>query len=792
MTRQAQIKQTSVKTALVAALMSGTALGTAGAAFAQEATADAASDEIVVTAQRREQSILDVPYNISAVSGAEIEASQTLDNAELLRSIPGVSVVDRGQRNAATLNGIRIRGLNVDSSALGDYAVSAVSTVSTYVNDTPVFANFLLKDLSRVEVLRGPQGTLYGSGSLGGTVRYLLNDPDPSEFSGKIGGSASHVNGSDSVGWTGDLTLNVPVAETFALRFNLSRADYPGITDYVNLYELDDNGVPVAPGGVLSDEASYRVEEDADTVDIWYGRIGALYEPNDKFRLNFNYLYQEDEVGGRRQQTLGSDGFGNPYDEFENGSIQLEPSEREVHLASLEATVDLGFATLTSSSSYYDHEGSSVSENTGFYAQAGFLGFYYYYPRPMASAVRGYADEAFIQEIRLVSNTDGPFDYVVGAYYQDQERQATQESYLVGFKRWWDAFLPSAASAVTGDQDFNYVRDETFEDFALFGELTWHATERLALTGGIRYFDNESNNDTLIDLPLYAGLFQPTNATFSSSESDTLFKFNLAYDFADDDLFYATYSEGYRRGGSNAVPLNGPFAEDPRWQIYGSDGVQNYEAGVKGTFNGVRYDAAAFYIEWDDAQFNTATPNWGFFAVQNGAQADIKGLEFQLNGNFTDELAYAFGYAYVDAALNEDLFSPIGTPIVDDGFTLPGVPEHMLNFALDYQRPLTAEYDFIGRVDGYYQSETQNAISSSPTFAQELDGFQIWDLTATLAAEEWDVSLWVKNVFDEKGVTGVFTEAYMGSLPAAGYFGNGSKELISLPRTVGVSFNYNF
>ena len=134
-------------------------------------------EEVVVTATSRESSLLDVPYNISTISGADIEERSIQDASELLRNFAGVSTVDRGYRNAGTTNNTRIRGLNVDSSALQDYPVSSVASVSTYVDKTPVFANFLLKDLKRVEVLRGPQGTLYGSGALGGTVRYITNDP---------------------------------------------------------------------------------------------------------------------------------------------------------------------------------------------------------------------------------------------------------------------------------------------------------------------------------------------------------------------------------------------------------------------------------------------------------------------------------------------------------------------------------------------------------------------------------------------------------------------------------------
>ena len=139
----------------------------------------------------------------------------------------------------------------------------------------------------------------------------------------------------------------------------------------MNLYVLDDEGMPVAPNGVLDPATEYRRKKDADDVEIWYGRIAARWEPSDTFDATLSVFAQSDDVGGRRQQTLGADGFGRAYRDYENGSIQLEPSTRDVVLGALEMNVDLGFATLTSSTSYYDHYGDSTSENTGFYAQAG-------------------------------------------------------------------------------------------------------------------------------------------------------------------------------------------------------------------------------------------------------------------------------------------------------------------------------------------------------------------------------------------------------------------------------------
>lgn len=772
-----------------------------GGAMAQEADTESSadvSDEIVVTATRREESVSDVPYNISAVSGADIEKANMLDDAELLRSIPGISTIDRGVRNSGTINAARIRGITVDSSALGDFAVSSVASVSTYINDTPIFANFTLRDLERVEVLRGPQGTLYGSGSLGGTVRYITRDPVIGESGGNIAASVSQVNGSDSIGYGLDGVWNIPLGENAALRIVGSYGDYPGITDYVNVYELDANGFPVTPNGILDrgyDSTNYINVKDADTVDTWMGRVTLLMEPSDTTRIKIVHARQSDDVGGRRQRTVGVDGLGNPYGEYENGSIQLEPSSRDLNMTSIEAELDLGFATLTSSTSHYDHTGDSISENTGFYAQAGFLSFYYIYPRPYAQANRTYSDEAFVQEVRLVSNEGEKSDYIIGAFYRKQQLEATQDSELIGFQRWFETAFPFAVGAVTGDNDFIYRRTENFEEMALFGELTWHATDRLDFTFGARYFDNTSKNDTFIDLPLYASFSSPTNAFFKNSEDDVLFKINMAYEMTDQDLFYATVSEGYRRGGSNAVPLTGTFAEDPRFQIYTADNVINYEAGIKGTRAGLSYDLSAFYIDWSDPQLNVGTTNWGFFAVQNGSKARTYGIESSIDGYFTDDWHYALGYAYVNAALSDDIYSPDrpapAAPIAVSGARLPGIPEHALNGAIDYTTNV-GNWTSFTRLDGYYQSSTRNVVGRSPLFDVDLSGFSIFNVSQTFSKDDLSVSLWMKNITNEAGVTGVFTEAYMGTAPAVEYFGNGNKELIALPRTLGATVRYNF
>lgn len=779
---------TSVALAVAGILASGQI-----AAQTQSAARPSQIEEIVVTATRREQSVLDVPYNISAISGAALESLQITDAADLMRNVTGVGVVDRGYRNSGVINGVMIRGVNTDGSSLGDYALSAVPTVSTYVNDTPVYANFVLKDLERVEVLRGPQGTLYGSGSLGGTVRYVTRAPKLREFDASVGATASQVDGSGGTGWSGDAMINIPIGETLALRVNGTVMDYPGLTDYANVYVLDQNGIPVAPNGVLSADAQYARKKDADTVDIKYARASLLWQPGDSFDATLSYMQQSDDIGGRRQQTVGFDGFGRQYRKYENGSIQLEPSSRDVNVSSLELNVDFGFATLTSSSSYYDHEGDSVSENTGFYAKAGFLSFYYNYPRPMASAVRTYSDKAFVQEMRLTSATGNALDYVVGLYYMDQKTGSSQQSLLRGFKRWWDAFSGFPA-AVSGDVDFDYSRRESFEDRAAFGELTWHLSDDVQVTGGLRYFKSDFSNDTYMALPLYVGFAPPTNASFDSNDDGTLFKLNASWRFAGRNTLYGTVSEGYRRGGSNAVPLTGTFAEKPAWQRYEPDSVVNYEIGIKGASAGFQYSVAAFFVDWDDVQVNTATPNWGFYAAQNGGKARTAGVELDISGALTDRINYSLGYAYTKAELRDDIARPDNPAaiIAVNGAQLPGTPQSTISASADYTLPLANASQWITRINGYYQSTTTNAISLSPTFNTQLDAFALWGLSTTYATDRWDATLFVKNIFNEEGVTGLFTEAYMGTAPALGYYGNGSKQFLSLPRTLGVTVNYRF
>jgi len=246
-------------------------------------------EEIVVTATRRAQTVQEIPFNISAVSGAALEKSNIIDSVDALRTMAGVAMYDRGYRNAGVTNGIIIRGMNVDAGTNNDVPLAAPPTVATYIDNTALFGNFVLKDIERIEVLRGPQGTLYGSGSLAGNVRYIMKKPDISALSAKASLSYGQTDGSDGHNLNPDLLVNIPLGTTAAFRANIGQVKNDGIVDYPNLYVLDSKGDPVVTGGdIVNALPVYRSAKDVDSVDLKYGRASLLLKPNATFNAQLH------------------------------------------------------------------------------------------------------------------------------------------------------------------------------------------------------------------------------------------------------------------------------------------------------------------------------------------------------------------------------------------------------------------------------------------------------------------------------------------------------------------------
>ncbi len=837
-------KTTFNKKPLVLAV--GTALaGTSPIAIAQTSGAESGViEEILVTATRRETSVQDIPYNISAMSGESLERQNVVNQYDVLRAMHGITVVDRGYRNGGTVNSIVIRGLNVDNGANGDIMLNAVPTVATYYDNTPVYANFLVKDIERVEVLRGPQGTLYGSGSLGGTVRYIGRRPDASGFEADVELDYSQTSGSDGDNIAVDAMINIPINDRTAVRAFYSHIDNDGIIDYVNAYQLNQFGEPLIDVGgtctdpraatdtqVLQNVGCFGEVEDADTVEIDYARVALRSDLSDTFSLQVAYQWQEDTIGARRSTTLG-DNNQTPgsalyfqYGDDDSGQVLLEPSDRDVSAASLDLEWDLGFATFTSTTSSYDHDGKGDSDNGGLWASGGEVdvtnsrdwnaAFYGGgWMRPMQRAQRGYDDSAFIQEFRLVSSdSDSNFDWIVGAFYMDQDNDVWQLSYNPGMNEFHNACVDTGGPECTGfwpatfypgqqltEIDFEYRRDTDFTETAVYGELTYHFSDEFRLTGGFRWFDNETDNDVILGFPLVEGWTSPSAPSSSDDDDDVLIKLNAAWDLNDSTMVYATYSEGYRHGGAQSVPSfeNGdPFGEPNAEAIrtFGSDSVNNYELGIKGGTNKFQYTASVFYVDWDDPQLNTTSSWYGFFIAANGDEASTQGIELEVEGYLTESFHYRAGYTYVDAELESDFISPqTGGVVAPSGSTLPGAPESVLTVAFDNTWQLSGDMSVVAAFNAYYQSDSENFINQASLVNETFDSFTLLNSSVSLQTETWSATLYVRNLGDEEAPTGSFPQSNWSYDTGIfeNWYGNGNRQFIVQPRTIGLKFGYRF
>jgi outer membrane receptor protein involved in Fe transport len=370
-------------------------------------------EEIIVTATRRAESVQDIPLNIAAFDGDLLEDREITDLAELGRNVPGLYVVDQGKRNA---NHIVVRGLNLDTirgpEALGN---NGGETVATYVGEIPLYVDFDLTDMERVEVLLGPQGTLYGAGTLGGAIRYIPERPDFAAPSLTFRATSFDLAESDGYGLRGGMTANFPLGDNLALRATVSHYDDPGFIDAPFL--VREPGVS-DPEPDFTDPAAVAANlygmEDSNDEQTLSGRVALRWQPTDAIDANLTYFYQKREVGGR------SDNHSVAFqtDLYTSATRYPEPNERENRLAALEVVADLGFAELTSATGYSRYEDLGQRDQTDLLITLEYA--YEAFPSFSAFTRDDQTDDTFTQELRLVSQTDGPLSWIAGLFYLDQ------------------------------------------------------------------------------------------------------------------------------------------------------------------------------------------------------------------------------------------------------------------------------------------------------------------------------------------------------------------------------------
>jgi len=786
--------RTAVSAAVLYALY-GAPQGTwAQQAPAQATPATTELSEITVTATRREATIESVPYSISVVSGEDLARLGVTDFATLANEVPGLAYYNFGGRQVGAEVPI-IRGLNASDIAVQgrSFRTFEQSPVGTYINNSPYEGYLQLDDIQRVEVLRGPQGTLYGAGALGGALRIIPNAPQLGVFSGSLDASGGRVAGAAKMAYTTLATLNVPMGDTLAFRASAKYEYEPGWIDAYGLLERTGsalNGIPVLadPSEPVESPGVFYGKHDWNDDNAFTGRASLKWKPFDAFDVDLASIYA----------TINGDGGPYANRQFPGGPYPLDPRIifpagnerttfsaidqqywRRTSLSSVDLSYDAGFATLSSTSTYSATNGWTMSDGTYIIGSIYAFNLNNYYegvplnPRYVEPGLFTDYEHSFTQELRLVSKTspDALIDYTAGLFYEDQRRtgnwfipspgsyqRAVAEGctgeYFAG-----DTFPNCLPSVGPNDENFTQGDRQHFTDKSEFGELTWHITREAQVTFGGRHFEQGFTDAGTYLVYTYNTFVPPTSHT--SPASKNTWKVNPSYEWSPNQYVYAIWSQGFRRGGANAVPHAGIYQESPQLDIYQPDFVNNYETGIKGRLdNGMRYTFDVFLIHWDKPQISTTLLD-GNLAVVNGNSALSKGLEFEVGGPLLLEgLSYSFGGAYADAKLTGNFALPenngIGV-IIPGLFTgtageqMPGSPKMSASLTFTYERNILPDYNTVTTLNTVYRSDVPLFLSP-PYNVYFSQAYALVNLNSMLAHKPWRVGVYATNLLNKRAV----------------------------------------
>ena len=809
------MKQQFKKTVLAAAIgVPAVSAGLVNPSFAQEPRLTL--EEVIVTATRRAGSLQDLPINIAAITGESIKEQGFGDIAEALSYIPGINAVDRGGRNGQQLI---VRGLNADPLGQGSN-IGTGGTVATYVGEIPLGIDMRLVDMSRVEVLLGPQGTLYGAGTMGGAIRYIPNRPEFDETTVNLRGEIYQNSESDDLSSDMGFTLNLPVSDTLAVRASIDRFDDAGFIDQPFIVKEPGVSEPDSPRG--SDQLA--PQQDINTQKSVTGKIAVRWQPTDILDATLTYYRQTEDNGGR---TISAHRGELRTRQYENAQRVVEPNEEETSLLALEIVADLGFAELTSAT------GSSEYEEIGQRDQTDLLISleYSYETFPTFTAFTREEDrlETFSQELRLVSQGDSAISWIAGAFYNRVDSVSFSAEYTPELA---DFF----GSSRTDNLEYFSAGSSELVEKAVYGEVTYQVTDLWQVTLGVRYYEYDIDAQSTVDFPLYDGFFGPSDFVASSldqiesrafdpalaqSDDGTLFKLNTSYALSDDITLYGTISEGYRIGGTNGgAPCEaydpnkgqgncnlapgqqfGPGPNDVAKfdeRSYTPDTTRNHEIGVKSSlFDGrMTLNAAVYMVEWDDPQLSSATVNAAIPITINAGGAESTGIEVNIDWLALENLRIRSAFSHTSTELTDDVPSLIrtitppgfGTAFEDGikGDRLPGSPENQFSIFASYGMSLSNGHKLTFNGGYAWQSDVLSRAGGRGD-SLTLDSFGIANLSATYGADNWSATLFVDNAFDEFAETGVEQTALFNQT-VSGATNRYFKSNVLPPRSIGIRF----
>lgn len=777
------------------------------------------SDVVIVTATRREENVQDTPLNIAAVGGAQIEEQGFTDIADVLAYVPGINVVDRGGRQG---NPIIVRGLNADPIGPGDGNNDGGGTVATYLGEIPIFVDLKLNDMQRVEVLLGPQGTLYGAGTLGGAIRYIPNRPSFAGNSLQVRAEAYQYSESDSISTDAGFTANWAVTENFAIRGSIDKLSDSGFVDQPFVVLRPGVSEPDVSPTALPFSANLRRVEDVDSEDVLSGRLAARWEPFDWLDGTLTYYYQDAEIGGRRISSAR--GVLPNVGQYENTKRVLEPNDLKNELLALEISADLGFAELTTATGLSKYSELGQRDQTDLLISLEYS--YELFPTFTAFTREEGEEERFNEEIRLVSTTEGPLSWIVGAFYNEFDSVGYSAEFTPGY---------AAFAGFNRPDDLEYYSQSRINlvEQALFGEIGYDITDAITLTVGARAYEYELKEYSAVDFPLFDPAFvapgldqignQPFDSTLGQQDDGVLGKVNIAWDVNPDLLLYATASQGYRIGNSNGLGTCGPFdpsapqgacALSPGQQFgpnpgdissrderqYTADSTNNYEIGAKLTWldGDLILNTAVYFIEWVDPQVASATVNASIPITVNAGGAESKGFELSGNWQVTDQLSVRGSYSFTQSELTApvpDLVRTITPPgfatAFEDGQSgdrLPGSPENQFSMFATYEQPFM-DGELLWNFGYAWQDDILSRAGGRGS-SLTLDAYGLANASVVYDAGDWKAALFANNVFDEFAETGV-TGTALANQTVAGATVRSFYTNIAPPRAIGVRFSWD-
>ncbi len=640
----------------------------AAAAAAAEETTPTNLGQVVVTAQKRAEKLQDIPMSVTVLSGEVLERQGADNFQDLVAMVPGLSI------NSSTrgVTRLTLRGINTGGVA---------STVGVYVNDVPfgsssglangavLSGDFDTFDVARIEVLRGPQGTLYGASSLGGVIKYVANTPSTAGFEARVQGSMEDVKGGD-MGYAATGVINAPVNDTFAIRASGFYREDGGFID-----SIGNNPIPSIQNPAVNIVDGSRVESNLNGLSTLGGRVSALFQPSEQFSLNLTAMMQR--IESDNSDSIEADPVTQTplYGGLVASRYHPEFTNTDYQVYSATIDWDFGPASLQSVTSYGTFEEKFQRDYAIRLSLAQLLTFFFSDPvtaQPPYSAILNQitSTDKFTQEVRIVSPSDQPFEWLIGAYYTDED----------------SGIDPQAISAVDAGTETpaagfpvlaNARLTSKYKEMALFANATWHAAPRFQLSFGARFSQNDQDASQVLDGLLVGGLTTYDNA--HSSESPFTYSVSPRFEISDNTSVYARVATGYRPGGPNVLP---PGAPPGTPASYDSDSLTSYEVGLKTESADGRFglDAAAYYLDWKDIQLFAQINGVGLNA--NGGKATSQGVEFTATARPSAGWSLMLNGAYTDANLTEDTDPVVGGL---NGDPLPYVPDWSIGLGVDYE-----------------------------------------------------------------------------------------------------------